>query len=270
MTLISTKALTILLYSSLVAVSQGLESRSIPHRQTPAPGHWPQDNVAGCGFPSVPFTGLLSRCSIPLLDSAPDIRGFWRKASDEAEGSKAVEESIEMCAHRWIGVSSSVIHDFYNGCSGEIADGATDYDPDIIRKSGRCSSRKAACKFETDSKGNKCVNLYEPDSKNAGALARKSSRCLQPNGTLILTHPLKGTVLYNKVPKKEEPNCMKCVGGEHDGVTAKSSEDVLPCGYSERAWVRCKEPGDEKKSKFIPEVVAVFTAVALVGGMVLL
>lgn len=268
MTLISTKALTILLYSSLVAVSQGLESRSIPHRQTPAPGHWPQDNVAGCGFPSVPFTGLLSRCSIPLVDSAPDIRGFWRKTSDEAAGSKAVEESIEMCADRWISASTSAMLDFYRGCSGYLVDGAKDYDPDIIRKSGRCKSLKAACRFERDSKGNKCVNVYEP--KNSGGLARTYSRCLQPNGTMILTHPRKGTVLYNKVPKKEAPNCMKCVSGEHDGVTSMSSEDELPCGYSERAWVRCPMPGEVEKTKVLPEVVAFFTAIALVGGMILL
>ena len=44
------------------------------------------------------------------------------------------------------------------------------------------------------------------------------SRCLdKQNGQMIWIHPIIGTVIYEKVDEEDEPNCMRCVGGEYDG-----------------------------------------------------
>ena len=103
-----------------------------------------------------------------------------------------------------------------------------------------CSPIVTACKFEQDEDGNKCVNLYTANP-TTDTVTKVVSRCLQQDGKMIWVHPLAGTVIYEKVDVEDEPNCMKCIGGEFDGVTAFNSEDVLPCNYEERHWVKCSE-----------------------------
>lgn len=112
--------------------------------------------------------------------------------------------------------------------------------PDIINEDSMCSPIVTACKFERDDSGNKCVNLYMKDP-TTDMLNKVVSRCLQQDGKMIWVHPLAGTVVYERVDVEDEPNCMKCIGGEHDGVTAYNAEDVVPCSFEERHWMKCSE-----------------------------
>merc|ERR1719382_427100 len=201
-----------------------------PRERTPGPGPWPQTGVRGCGFTGLPLTGILDECNEPLHPDAPDLRGYWKKVSNGM-----IKEKIEMCGSRWIDISKSVIHDFL-ACTGtdefDLSSGCEDYSgPAIIRNNNLCQPIRAACKFEEDESGNKCVNLYNSDVPRPVV-----SRCLQPDGNMLWIHPVAGKVLYTKVPSDEEPNCMKC-GGENNDVTAYNSDDELPCHYNQRRKV---------------------------------
>jgi len=206
-----------------------------PRERTPGPGPWPQIGVRGCGFTGLPLTGVLDDCNEPLHLDAPDLRGYWKKSSNGE-----IYEKIEMCGSRWIDISKSVIHDFL-ACTGtdefQLSSGCEDYSgPAILRHNNLCQPIRAACKFEEDESGNKCVNLYTSDVPRPVV-----SRCLQADGNMLWIHPHFGTVLYTKVPSDEEPNCIKCVRGEHNNVTAYNLDDELPCHYSQRRWERCED-----------------------------
>ena len=140
-----------------------------------------------------------------------------------------------------------IIHDFPQ-CTGVVGDGlgAQDYDGQIIASQNTlCTPIVVACKFEQDDDGNKCINLYAKDAAT-NVTSKVVSRCLdKQNGQMIWIHPIFGTVIYEKVDEEDEPNCMRCVGGEYDGVAAFSTEDVLPCSYEERKWVQCKDDDEE-------------------------
>jgi len=138
-----------------------------------------------------------------------------------------------MCGSRWIDKTIPVTHDHLD-CNGTLAGGVEDYSgPAIMRSDGLCTPITTAAKFETDATGNKCVNLYV-DQFGTG-LVRVVTRCLQPNGTMVWTHPLMGTTLYEKVEAGHEPNCITCP----DGTQATAVSDVLTCGMAERTWKRC-------------------------------
>jgi hypothetical protein len=155
-----------------------------------------------------------------------------------------------MCGSRWIDTSKSIIHDF-PVCTGTVGDGNGCHDysgPDIIRNDTACVPIITACKFERDDNDNKCVNLYAANGPN-GEMSMVVSRCLQTDGTMIWVHPIAGTVVYSKVTKEEEPNCMVCFGGDHDGVTVTDASDELPCPYEERRWKRCDTKEEEGGTK---------------------
>ena len=179
---------------------------------------------------------------------APDIRGYWR---DTTTGE--IGENIEQCGSRWIDESLPVIHDFMQ-CTGVVGDGwgVQDYNgPIIVSQDTLCVPIVVGCKFEQDDDGNKCINLYTKDA-TTNVTSKVVSRCLnEQNGQMIWTHPIFGTVIYEKVDEEDEPNCVQCVGGEYDGVSSFSTEDVLPCSYQERKWVQCGED-DEKDEDDTP------------------
>lgn len=215
----------------------------IPRVNTPSPGEWPQSNVTGCGFPGVPYTNVLSECSEALNPKAPDLRGYWK----EKNGSGI--EYIEQCGSRWIDTSKSVIHDFPE-CTGVVGDGmgCQDYSaPAIMGQDTTCSPIIAACKFESDETDEavQCINLYSLNPVT-NTVVKTVSRCLQLDGSLVLNHPVFGTVRYEKMLKEEEPNCMKCVRGEYADDAVYDSGADLPCSYSEREWTRCNEEDDEE------------------------
>ncbi|KAL9189160.1 hypothetical protein ACHAXT_011650 [Thalassiosira profunda] len=199
----------------------------IPRANTPSPGEWPQANVTGCGFPGLPITTTLADCTEPLNPQAPDLRGYWKTAGGD------INEHIDMCGSRWIDVSKPVLHDF-PACTGVVGDGegCQDYAGPLIVNTwaeggGACSPIVVACKFETDDEGNGCVNLYTQGT--TGQTVKVVSRCLQSdNETMIWIHPLAGTVVYTRVPKEEEPNCIVCEGGEHDGFETSDTEAQMP------------------------------------------
>ena len=144
-----------------------------------------------------------------------------------------------------------IIHDFPQ-CTGVVGDGlgAQDYDGQIIASQNTlCTPIVVACKFEQDDDGNKCINLYTKDAAT-NVTSKVVSRCLdKQNGQMIWIHPIFGTVIYEKVDEEDEPNCMRCVGGEYDGVAAFSTEDVLPCSYEERKWVQCDAKDDDEEDE---------------------
>lgn len=219
---------------------RGKNASEIARFNTPSPGLWPQSNVTGCGNTGLPPTNMLSECDEPLNPNAPDIRGYWRKKVEHEDGE--IQEYIDQCGSRWIDISKPVIHDFPQ-CTGELGDslGCEDYSaPHITNNDGLCSPIVAACKFEMDKEGNKCINLYT-NNPITQMVMKAVSRCLQPDGNMIWTHLVFGTTIYEKVLKKDEPNCVKCVGGDHDGIAANDSETELPCSYDERVWTKCNE-----------------------------
>ena len=196
-----------------------------------------KSNITGCGFTGLPYTNVLSNCTEDIDPLAPDITGYWKNTA-----TNEIDELIEQCGSRWIDISKSVIHDFPQ-CTGVVGDGlgCQDYSgPKIIEEDMLCSPIVVACKFELDDDGNNCVNLYTTNPITNGTI-KVVSRCLQQDGKMIWIHPLAGTVIYERVDTIDEPNCMKCIGGEFDGVTAYNAEDELPCGYEERQWVQCSE-----------------------------
>ena len=213
------------------------EASGVRRFNTPSPGEWPQSNVTGCGFQGMPYTNVLSECSEDLDPAAPDLRGYWRE-----KGGNAIEY-IELCGSRWIDTSVPVIHDFPS-CTGVVGDGlgCQDYSaPDILNKDTMCTPIIAACKFEVDDNNGdtKCINLYNTNPVT-NTTQKVVSRCLLPDGTFQLKHPVFGNIVYEKLSSEEEPNCVKCVGGEHDGVAVYDSESELPCPHTERSWVRCE------------------------------
>mmetsp|Transcript_28891 Transcript_28891/g.61004 ORF Transcript_28891/g.61004 Transcript_28891/m.61004 type:complete len:285 (+) Transcript_28891:27-881(+) len=230
--------------------SRLLSPTDVPRINTPAPGDWPQSNVTGCGFTGLPFASVLSECTEPLDPSAPDLRGYWK------DDSGNIKESIEMCGSRWLDISAPVIHDFPT-CTGVVGDGfgCMDYSgPDIVGKDGLCTPIVVACKFEIDDEGNNCVNLYvqNPASPDKSNPVKIVSRCLQNDGSMVWVHPLAGTHVYTKVPVEDEPNCMKCVGGENDGTVAYTSDEILPCPYEERQWMKCEDDPSESNEDSTP------------------
>lgn len=228
----------------LCACVSAKDAIDVPRVNTPAPGPWPQSNTTGCGFPGIPVSDILAECTEEIVQEAPDIRGYWMTP----EGH--IDERIDMCGSRWIDVSASVVHDF-PVCTGVVGDGlgCQDYSgPDIINKDSLCSPIVTACKFENDDDGNGCVNLYALTGNPNGEISKVVSRCLQPDGTMIWIHPSAGTVVYTKVPKDEEPNCMMCVGGDHDGVAVTDVSAELPCPYEERQWKKCDDEDDDTTS----------------------
>jgi len=235
--------------------TSALDAQDIPRVNTPSPGDWPQSNITGCGFTGLPYTNVLANCTEEIDPSAPDITGYWKNTA-----TNETDELIEQCGSRWIDTSKSVIHDFPQ-CTGVVGDGlgCQDYSgPKIIEEDMLCSPIVTGCKFEEDEDGNKCVNLYTTNPAT-NTVTKVVSRCLQQDGKMIWVHPLAGTVIYEKVDVKDEPNCMKCMGGEFDGVTAYNSEDELPCSYEEREWMRCSEE-DMMTSSSSPSATPTTTA----------
>lgn len=232
---------TLAVFHAASQVVMAKEVSDIPRVNTPSPGEWPQSNVTGCGFQGMPYTNVLSECSEELDPAAPDLRGYWRE-----KGGTTIEY-IELCGSRWIDTSVPVIHDFPS-CTGVVADGlgCQDYSaPDILIKDTTCTPIIAACKFEVDDNygDTKCINLYSTNPAT-NTTQKVVSRCLLPDGTFQLKHPVFGNVVYEKLSSEEEPNCVKCVGGEHDGVAVYDSESELPCPHTERDWVRCEMEDD--------------------------
>jgi len=239
-----TKFLRLPIVSLLFAAApvRSLNASDIERVNTPAPGAWPQANVTGCGITGLPPTDILDSCTEVLHPDAPDIRGYWKDPS-----SGYILEHIAQCGSRWIDTSKSVHHDFLS-CTGVMGDslGCMDYSGmDIIVKDGLCTPITAACKFEQDGDGNKCINLYTNTS--VGTVTKAVSRCLQANGTMMWVNPFEA-VLYAKVPEEDEPNCIKCFGGDHDGVVVYDSDGELPCVYEERRWLRCEDDEDATES----------------------
>ena len=229
-------------------MSTMVNASDISRVNTPSPGEWPQSNITGCGFPGVPYTNVLSKCSEALHPQAPDLRGYWK----EKNGSGI--EYIEQCGSRWIDTSKSVIHDFLE-CTGVVGDGlgCQDYSaPVIMGQDTMCSPIIAACKFESDDTDEavQCINLYSLNPVT-NTVVKAVLRCLQPDGSFVLDHPVFGTVQYEKMLQEEEPNCMKCVEGEYEGVSVQDSDADLPCSYFEREWMRCDgvEAGESRASR---------------------
>ena len=216
-----------------LVLSLGKNADEIPRYRTPGPGPWPQNGVTGCGTTGLPPTDILQECTEPLHPSAPDLRGFWIAQNGATGSGTASYEHIEMCGSRWIDKTIPVTHDHLD-CNGTLAGGTEDYSaPNIVNSDGMCTPITTAGKFETDAAGNKCVNLYT--APFGTGLVRVVTRCLQPNGSMVWTHPLLGTTLYEKVAAGQEPNCVTCP----DGQQATSVSDVLNCGMAERIWKRC-------------------------------
>jgi len=112
--------------------------------------------------------------------------------------------------------------------------GMEDYSlTDILTKDTLCKPVTANCKFEIDEEGNKCIVVISNWDN--------ISRCLQSDGSLIWVHPVFGTTIYDKVATEDEPNCVKCVGGEFDGVLTRETDEELPCAYEDRQWIKCDE-----------------------------
>lgn len=228
---------------------QGKNATEIPISNTPSPGPWPQSNVKGCGNTGLPDTSILSECDEPLNPDAPDIRGYWRVKAEDGSRMGEIGEYIGQCGSRWIDISKPVVHDFPE-CTGEVGDslGLQDYNgPFITKKNGLCKPIVVACKFEIDADDNKCINLYTKH-QTTQVVTKVVTRCLQSDGSMIWTHPIVGTTVYEKVPKEDEPNCMMCVGGRHNGATACDYETKLPCSYEQRRWTRCENEECEYSS----------------------
>jgi hypothetical protein len=75
---------------------------------------------------------ILARCTEPLVEGAPDLRGLWATAALELDGAVAPPEHrlwhhverIEQCGDRLVVTSTGVIHDMR--CDGTVENGVND------------------------------------------------------------------------------------------------------------------------------------------------
>jgi hypothetical protein len=93
---------------------------TIPLAQTPAGGY-------GSTFPDP----ILSACTEPIVDDAPDMRGLWKVVEAMVDGSPLPEhrivgsvQRIEQCGDRVTITAGGVIHDMR--CDGTEANGVND------------------------------------------------------------------------------------------------------------------------------------------------
>ena len=119
-------AITLLGCGEESASSQGLSARDIPVAHTPAGGY-------GDEFPPPILTG----CTEPLVEGAPDLRGLWVTVAVEVDGAPAPDdhpawnhfERIEQCGDRLVVTAGGVIHDMR--CDGTVENGVHDVAADF-------------------------------------------------------------------------------------------------------------------------------------------
>ena len=92
----------------------------IPIAHTPLGGY-------GDSFPSPILTG----CTDPLVEGAPDLRGLWQVVEVQADGNVVTDhpalghtQRVEQCADRLVVTGGGVIHDMR--CDGSIERGVRD------------------------------------------------------------------------------------------------------------------------------------------------
>jgi hypothetical protein len=84
------------------------------------------------GYGSVFPAPILDRCTEPLVENAPDLRGMWQVIEVEAGGAAAPSdhpahrhfERIEQCGDRLVVTAGGVIHDMR--CDGTVEHGVSD------------------------------------------------------------------------------------------------------------------------------------------------
>ena len=95
-----------------------MRAADIPVAHTPPGGY-------GETMPAPVLTG----CTEPLVDGAPDMRGTWRivSVSEGADHMLGHVQRIEQCGDRVVVTSGGVVHDMR--CNGTEADGVHDVNP---------------------------------------------------------------------------------------------------------------------------------------------
>jgi hypothetical protein len=83
------------------------------------------------GYGDVMPGPVLARCTEPLVEGAPDLRGLWRVIEVEADGAVVAdhaalghEQRIEQCGDRLVVTAAGIIHDMR--CDGTEAGGVHD------------------------------------------------------------------------------------------------------------------------------------------------
>lgn len=98
----------------------GTSSADIPVAHTP-PGGWEGEMPPP----------VLARCTEPLVDGAPDLRGLWRVTSVTVDGTPVPEhqahgrvQRVEQCGDRLVVTAGGIVHDMR--CDGTEAHGVHD------------------------------------------------------------------------------------------------------------------------------------------------
>lgn len=99
----------------------GLSAGDIPTAHTPPGGY-------GDAFPAP----ILARCTEPLVEGAPDLRGMWKAVDVTVRGEPAPSDHparnhfqrVEQCGDRLVVTAGGVIHDMR--CDGTVENGVDD------------------------------------------------------------------------------------------------------------------------------------------------